>query len=88
MSALADQILTHLEQCAFDEDVRLDQIDEFIAAELGMPVAGRTPTCCCASPPNVTRSTGTAVSTRLPRKGNGPVAAAATPPRPNASMRR
>jgi len=40
MSALADQILTHLEQRALDEDVRLDHIDEFIAAELGVPVAG------------------------------------------------
>ncbi|CAN5319901.1 hypothetical protein BH20ACT8_BH20ACT8_02060 [soil metagenome] len=40
MSALADQILNHLEQRALDEDVRLDQIDEFIAAELQVPVAG------------------------------------------------
>jgi hypothetical protein len=40
MSALADQILAHLEQRAFDEDVRLDQIDEFVAAELRVPVAG------------------------------------------------
>ncbi len=40
MSALADQILAHLEQRAFDEGVRLDQIDEFVATELGVPVAG------------------------------------------------
>ena len=40
MSALADQILTHLQQRAFDEDVRLDRIDEFIATELHVPVAG------------------------------------------------
>jgi hypothetical protein len=40
MSALADQILTHLEQRACTADVRLDQLDEFVAAELRVPVAG------------------------------------------------
>jgi len=40
MSAVADQILNHLEQRALDEDVRLDQIDEFIATELRVPIAG------------------------------------------------
>jgi hypothetical protein len=40
MSALADQILTHLQQRAFEGDVRLDRVDEFIASELRVPVAG------------------------------------------------
>ena len=40
MSALTDQILTHLELRALDEEVRIDCVDEFIAAELGVPVAG------------------------------------------------
>ncbi len=40
MSAVADQILTRLEQRAADEGVRLDEIDEFIAAELRVPVVG------------------------------------------------
>ena len=40
MSALADQVLTELEQRALDEDVRLDHVDEFIAAELGVPLSG------------------------------------------------
>ena len=40
MSAIADQILTHLEQRAFNEDVRLDRVDEFIASELRVPVGG------------------------------------------------
>ena len=38
MSAVADQILTRLEQRAADEGVRLDEIDEFIATELRVPV--------------------------------------------------
>ena len=40
MSALADQVLTHLGQRAVDQDVRLDEIDDIIAAELRVPVAG------------------------------------------------
>ena len=40
MSALADQVLTFLERRAFDDDVRLDQVDEFIAAELEVPING------------------------------------------------
>ncbi len=40
MSAVADEILTRLEQRAVDEGVRLDEIDEFIAAELRVPVVG------------------------------------------------
>ncbi len=40
MSALADQVLTRLEQRAVDERVRLDEIDDFIAAELRVPVQG------------------------------------------------
>ncbi len=40
MSALADQILTHLEHRAFNEAVRLDRVDEFIASELRVPIAG------------------------------------------------
>jgi hypothetical protein len=40
MSALADQILGALEQRALDDDVRLDQLDEFLAAEFGVSVAG------------------------------------------------
>lgn len=40
MSALADSVLSHLEQRALLQDVRLDHVDEFIAGELGVPVSG------------------------------------------------
>ena len=40
MSAVADQILTRLEQRAVDDGVPLDGIDAFIAAQLRVPVSG------------------------------------------------